>query len=75
MRNALNFILFLCVCIFFPPPVSFGEADSSIKLPIAFIPVNRFEFKKVVEGGKVSYDFKVINKGDATLNINKVKTG
>ena len=75
MKNALNFIVFLLAGIFLFTPVSFGEKDNLIQLPIISIPDNSFKFEKVVEGIQVLHDFTVFNKGEATLNINTVKTG
>jgi hypothetical protein len=34
-----------------------------------------FSFEPVVDGALVNHDFVVQNKGDAVLNIHKVKTG
>jgi hypothetical protein len=34
-----------------------------------------YSFDPVVDGTKITHDFKVRNEGDAVLNINKVKTG
>jgi hypothetical protein len=75
MKNALNFMIFLLAGVFLFTPASFGEEGNPIKLPIASIPDNSFEFEKVVEGIQILHDFKVLNKGEATLNIDKVKTG
>ena len=75
MKNALNFMIVLLSGIFFFTPASFGEKGSVSKLPIASVPDNKFEFEKVAEGSAVLHVFKVFNRGDATLNIKKVKAG
>ena len=46
----------------------------SLKLPLAYLPALRYEFKPVMEGREVIHDFVVQNKGSAPLEIKKVKT-
>ncbi len=46
----------------------------SLKLPLAFLPADRYQFDTVVEGQEVAHDFMVQNKGSAPLEIQKVKT-
>jgi len=46
----------------------------SLKLPLAFLPADRYQFDTVVEGQEVAHDFMVENKGSAPLKIQKVKT-
>ncbi|KPJ77590.1 MAG: hypothetical protein AMJ54_07260 [Deltaproteobacteria bacterium SG8_13] len=43
--------------------------------PIADIPASAFRFEPVVDGQEVLHDFQLFNKGDAPLNISKVRTG
>ena len=50
-------------------------APDSEKTPSIFLPVSQWEFDPVVDGSAVVHDFVVQNKGDAPLNISKVKTG
>ena len=45
------------------------------KTPSAFLPVDTWEFESVVDGTAVVHEFVIQNKGDAPLNISKVKTG
>jgi hypothetical protein len=45
------------------------------KAPSAFLPVTQWEFEPVVDGASVVHDFVIRNKGDAPLNISRVKTG
>ena len=43
--------------------------------PVAFFPQTLYEFSPVLDGAKVVHEFVVQNKGKATLNIERVKTG
>jgi hypothetical protein len=43
--------------------------------PDAFFPQTLYEFSPVLDGAKVVHEFVVQNKGTATLNIERVKTG
>jgi len=43
--------------------------------PAAFFPQTLYEFSPVLDGEKVVHEFVVQNKGKATLNIERVKTG
>ena len=45
------------------------------KAPSAFLPLDKWEFESVVDGTAVVHEFVIQNKGDAPLNISKVKTG
>ena len=47
-----------------------GDAAAS-----AFFPETRYEFSPVLEDTKVVHDFVIQNKGDATLQVQRVKTG
>ena len=50
-------------------------ASNSEKVPSISLPVTQWEFEPVVDGSAVVHDFVVQNKGDAPLNISKVRTG
>ena len=52
-----------------------GPSANSEKAPSISLPVTQWEFDPVVDGSAVVHDFIVQNKGDAPLNISKVKTG
>jgi hypothetical protein len=45
-----------------------------IKLPSAYLPAARYEFRPVVEGQEISHNFVIQNKGAATLEVQRVKT-
>ena len=47
-----------------------GDAAASV-----FFPETRFEFSPVLEDAKVVHDFVIQNKGEATLQVQRVKTG
>jgi hypothetical protein len=53
--------------------VGFGAQDDAG--PSAFFPQTLYEFSPVLDGAKVVHEFVVQNKGTATLNIERVKTG
>ena len=53
--------------------VGFGTQDDAE--PAAFFPQTLYEFTPVLDGEKVVHEFVVQNKGNATLNIDRVKTG
>jgi hypothetical protein len=52
-----------------------GQTTASEKIASAFLPVAKWEFTPVVDGKAVIHDFVIQNKGNAPLNISKVKTG
>jgi hypothetical protein len=49
-------------------------ATFTLKKPSAFFPVTQWEFDPVVDGAEVIHDFVIQNKGNASLNIARVKT-
>ena len=51
------------------------KGANSEKTPAIYLPVSQWDFEPVVDGTSVVHDFVVQNKGDAPLNISKVKTG
>jgi hypothetical protein len=53
--------------------VGFGAQEDAG--PVAFFPQTLYEFSPVLDGTKVVHEFVVQNKGSATLNIERVKTG
>jgi hypothetical protein len=52
-----------------------APSTNSEKSPSIFLPVSQWEFEPVVDGAAVVHDFTVQNKGDAPLNISRVRTG
>jgi hypothetical protein len=49
-----------------------AESD---KTPKAFLPVTKWEFEPVIDGQEVVHEFNIQNRGNAPLNVEKVKTG
>jgi hypothetical protein len=47
----------------------------SDKVPKAFLPVTKWEFEPVIDGQEVVHEFAIQNKGNAPLNVERVKTG
>ena len=43
--------------------------------PILFLPQPNYVFSRVVEGTEILHDFVVLNKGNSTLKIKKIKPG
>jgi len=59
--------------ITFSSAVCFGaEKDAAAS---AFFPETQYEFSPVLEETTVVHDFVIQNKGNATLNVDRVKTG
>ena len=57
------------------PMASMSAAPVSQVAPEAFLPETQFEFKSVPDGTQVTHVFKIRNKGNAVLEIQKVRTG
>ena len=51
------------------------QTSASEMTASAFLPVTNWEFDPVVDGKSVMHEFVIQNKGNAPLNISKVKTG
>lgn len=49
-------------------------ASSHQPAPKAVVPSATFEFAPVVDGTEIQHDFTILNKGDAPLDILKVRT-
>jgi hypothetical protein len=43
--------------------------------PSAYFPQTHYEFSPVLDGAVVVHEFVIQNKGTATLNVERVKTG
>lgn len=68
-------ILSFCLIFVLIFPLICMGADTVSKKPDAFLPESLFEFEPVLEGLKVSHEFKIFNKGDAALEILKTESG
>jgi hypothetical protein len=54
---------------------SIAAEEISPVLPSTLIAEAVYEFEPVVDGTQVMHDYLIQNKGDGTLEIQKVKTG
>ena len=52
-----------------------GFGDQNDAGPTAVFPQTQYEFSPVLDGAEVVHEFVVQNKGNATLSIERVKTG
>lgn len=75
MKTMIRYtFIFLVSTLFFGSVVS-GTENSADKQPSAFLTEDRYDFLPVLDGVSVVHDFIIKNKGDAPLDITKVKTG
>ena len=75
MRKKVLFSSFL-MGLFFWIFASFSLADEAAPGgPVAFFPEPRYAFDQALEGTEVLHDFVIMNKGDSTLDVQKVKSG
>lgn len=72
MFNTMRKWLIILTAAFFWLSAGFSVAAAE---PVAVAPEPGFTFPTVVEGNEVIHDFVIQNKGNATLEIQKVKTG
>ena len=68
-------LYFMLVVAFFSAGNSITAEDISPVLPSAFIDKAVYKFEPVVDGMQIIHDYLIRNKGDGTLEIQKVKTG
>lgn len=74
MRN-IKFLFFtaLIITVFSIPGLSLAAKKAAT--PVAEVSAPEYRFDAVPEGSKITHDFRVRNKGDAPLNVTKVRTG
>ena len=73
MKYCSRLVAIVALLIAFSSAVCFGaekEATASV-----FFPESQYEFSPVLDGTQVVHDFVVQNKGNATLTVDRVKTG
>jgi len=70
-KNCLAVVV--AVLLTFSVGVCFGAESAGA--PSVFFPETNFEFSPVLEDSMVVHEFVIQNKGDATLNVDRVKTG
>ncbi len=69
-------IFFVAVLILLISQTGFSEEKAAATAaPSAYLPSATFTFEKVVEGKEILHDFIIENKGNAPLDITKVKPG
>ncbi len=73
MRCKFFMVLAVAISLTLSVAVCFGaENDAS---PSVFFPETHYEFSPVLEDAKIVHDFVIQNKGNETLNVERVKTG
>jgi len=73
MRCKTWLVAAVAMLLAFSVAVCFGAENDAA--PSVFFPETHFEFTPVLEGSMVVHDFVIQNKGNATLNVDRVKTG
>jgi hypothetical protein len=68
-------LLVVFAVAFFAAGSSLAAEKISPVLPSAFIAEAVYEFETVADGTQVIHDYLIQNKGDGTLEIQKVNTG
>jgi len=74
MKRRSLITLFLLGYLLFTAAAAFAATPAQ-DAPVAFLPEKQFEFQSVPDGTQVTHEFKILNKGNATLEIKKVRTG
>ncbi len=75
MRLKTFFVLAFPLCILFFATGSFCTGNKAIETPSVLFPAKRYMFAPVLDGSEIIHDYVVQNKGAATLEIERVKTG
>ncbi len=66
-------LVFTMICL---SPNLGHTATTDVKAgPKAYLPENIYEFQPAIEGTEIVHEFVLFNKGDAPLDILKVKSG
>ena len=73
MKFKTCLVAIVALLILFSSAVCFGAENDAA--PSVFFPETQYEFSPVLEGSTVVHDFVIQNKGNATLNVDRVKTG
>jgi len=73
MRRKIYMVAAVALCLSLSVAVCFGaEKDAA---PSVFFPETHYEFSPVLEDAAVVHNFVIQNKGNAMLNVDRVKTG
>ena len=73
MRSKIFLLAAVAICLVFSVAVCFGA--ETVAAPSVFFPESHYEFSPVLEDSTVVHDFVIQNKGNAMLNVARVKTG
>jgi hypothetical protein len=73
MRSKIGLAAACAICLAVSVAVCFGAGKGAA--PSVFFPETHYEFSPVLEGAAVVHDFVIQNKGNAMLNVARVKTG
>ena len=71
--NRINLAAALAALLVFSAGSGFGAENE--QGPTVVFPQTHYEFSQVLEGTTVVHEFVIKNKGDAPLNVERVKTG
>jgi hypothetical protein len=73
MKYCSRLVAIVALLIAFSSAVCLGaEKDATASV---FFPESQYEFSPVLDGTEVVHDFVIQNKGNATLTVDRVKTG
>lgn len=75
MKAKMFTVIFATVSIILFGTGIFGFTQQTHIAPSAFIPNSRYTFSPVLDGAQITHGFVIQNKGDATLEIEKVRPG
>jgi len=73
MRCKICLVAVAAALFTFSVAVCFGAETEDA--PSVFFPETQYEFSPVLENATVVHDFVIKNKGNAPLNVDRVKTG
>ena len=73
MRCKICLVAVAAALFAFSVAVCFGAGTDDA--PSVFFPETHYEFSPVLADATVVHDFVIINKGNAPLNVDRVKTG
>jgi hypothetical protein len=75
MKPKMFAVFFVTFCIILFGTGSFGLTEQTLQTPSAFIPDSQYTFSPVLDGTEITHEFVIQNKGNAPLEIEKVRTG
>ncbi|SMC79251.1 hypothetical protein SAMN02746065_11082 [Desulfocicer vacuolatum DSM 3385] len=75
MKNIKNIFFAALVIMAFSTPATSLEAKDGNAVPVAEVSAPEFQFESVPEGSEVTHRYVIHNKGNAPLEVLRVKTG